>query len=248
MPTAALEAAEAAEQKEHILCRSPSPVAAAAQQAHEVFITAEPAVKGSPAPAGAVHGLPCGLPGAPCVEFVASRTQPDAAIVQCEQQSQHLEQRLEQQRQQLEQQHEQRRQQRLQQERQWSEEPPQLGEATSEGLQQQRQPVAALPVRAVAARSIAGQVSALPGAAPAAASVLGLGSSGGDGGSGSIALLAAALRQRSVEGAIAAFEAADGSAKSMLRPLNLLRQAGHGGQVLQVCRAYQLLRCTCWCC
>jgi hypothetical protein len=131
---------------------------------------------------------------------------------------------------------EQRRQQQLQQERQRSEEPlqPQPGEAISEGLQQQRQPLAALPVQAVAP-SIAGQVSALPDSAPAAASVLGRGSSGGEGGSGSIALRAAEVRQRRVQDAITAFEASDCSAKSMLRPLVMLRQAGHGGQVLQVC-------------
>jgi hypothetical protein len=49
-----------------------------------------------------------------------------------------------------------------------------------------------------------------------------------------IAARAAEFAQRRVLDAIAAFEEADGSSKSMLRPLGMLRQAGHGGQVLQV--------------
>lgn len=49
-----------------------------------------------------------------------------------------------------------------------------------------------------------------------------------------LAMRAAELRKRRLEDALVAFDAADGSAKSMLRPLVMLRQAGHGGQVLQV--------------
>ena len=53
---------------------------------------------------------------------------------------------------------------------------------------------------------------------------------------GSLAPRAAVLKKRKEQEAIAAMEREDGSMESMLRPLIMLRQAGHGGQVLKVCQ------------
>jgi hypothetical protein len=89
-------------------------------------------------------------------------------------------------------------------------------------------------VLSMAAPPAGEQPAAVSTAAPAAAGgLLGQGSLSSSSGT-TIAARAAEFAQRRVQDAIAAFEEADGSSKSMLRPLGMLRQAGHGGQVLQV--------------